>query len=94
MALGRYLHNFLDDVLASLGQSVSNAAREALLQERVRVLAEKWANLKSTDADGVHRSRASSQLVRAIGYSSLIRRWGHLIQFAGRSAQPFSLNKR
>ena len=39
MALGRYLHNFLDDELASLGQSVSNAAREALLQERVRIFA-------------------------------------------------------
>ena len=44
MALGRYLHNFLDDELESLGQSASNAAR-TLLQERLKVLLEKWANL-------------------------------------------------
>jgi len=39
MALGRYLHNFLGDELESLGQSVSDVAREALLKERLRVLA-------------------------------------------------------
>ena len=36
---GAIFAQFLDDELASLGQSLSNAAREALLQERVRVFA-------------------------------------------------------
>ena len=39
MALGRYLYNFLEDELETLGQSVFNAAREALLKERVGVFA-------------------------------------------------------
>ena len=39
MALGRYLYNFLDDELETPGQSVFNAAREALLKERVDVFA-------------------------------------------------------
>ena len=39
MALGRYAHNLLDDETKSVSQSVSNAAREMLLRERVEIMA-------------------------------------------------------
>ena len=47
IALGRYSHNFLDDELEILGQSDSDAAREVLLKEQVRVLAREMGQLEA-----------------------------------------------
>ena len=92
MALGRYLHNFLDDELASLGQSLSNAAREALLQERVRVFAREMGQ-----PEALLMLMVFIDLVLAVSWSeqsdkqASFERWGHLIQFARAEALSLSL---
>ena len=92
MALGRYLHNFLDDELASLGQSLSNAAREALLQERVRVFAREMGQ-----PEALLMLTVFIDLVLAVSWSeqsdtqASFERWGHLIQFARVEALSLSL---
>jgi len=92
MALGRYLHNFLDVELESLGQSVSNAAREALLKERVRVMAPEMGQ-----PEALLMLTVFIDLVLAISWSEQsdnqgsFERWGHLIQFARAEALSLSL---
>ena len=92
MALGRYLHNFLDDELASLGQSLSNAARETLLQERVKVFAREMGQ-----PEALLMLMVFIDLVLAVSWSeqsdnqASFERWDHLIQFARAEALSLSL---
>ena len=92
MALGRYLHNFLDDELESLGQSVSNATRETLLQERVKVFAREMGK-----PEALLMLMVFIDLVLAVSWSeqsdnqASFERWGHLIQFARAEALSLSL---
>ena len=92
MALGRYSHNFLDDELESLGQSVSDAAREVLLKEQVRVLAREMGQLGA-----LLMLTVFIDLVLAVSWSeqsdnqASFERWGHLIQFARVEALSLSL---
>ncbi len=92
MALGRYLHNFLDDELESLGQSVSDAAREVLLKERVRVLAREMGQ-----PEALLMLTVFIDLVLAVSWSeqsdnqASFEWWGHLIQFARAEALSLSL---
>ena len=92
IALGRYSHNFLDDELESLGQSVSDAAREVLLKEQVRVLAREMGQLGA-----LLMLTMFIDLVLAVSWSeqsanqALFEWWGHLIQFARAEALSLSL---
>ena len=92
MALGRYLHNFLDDELETMGQSVSNAAREALLKEWVRVFAREMGQPEVLLVLTVF-----IDLVLPVSWSeqsdnqASFERWGHLIQFARAEVLNLSL---
>ena len=92
MALRRYLHNFLDDELEGLGQSVSNATRETLLQERVKVFAREMGQ-----PEALLMLMVFIDLVLAVSWSeqsdnqASFERWGHLIQFARAEALSLSL---
>ena len=92
MALGRYLHNILDDELETLGQSVSNVSREALLKDQVRVFARKMGQ-----PEALLMLTVFIDLVLAVSWSeqsdnqASFERWGHLIQFARAEALGLSL---
>ena len=92
MALRRYLHNFLDDELEGLGQSVSNATRETLLQERVKVFAREMGQ-----PEALLMLMVFIDLVLAVSWSeqsdnqASFERWGHLIQFVRAEALSLSL---
>ena len=92
MALGRYLHNILDDELETLGQSVSNASREALLKDQVRVFARKMGQ-----PEVLLMLTVFIDLVLAVSWSeqsdnqASFERWGHLIQFVRAEALSLSL---
>ena len=92
MALGRYLHNFLDDELESLGLSVSNATRETMLQERVKVFAREMGQ-----PEALLMLMVFIDLVLAVSWSeqsdnqASFERWGHLIRFARAEALSLSL---
>ena len=92
MALGRYLHNILDDELETLGQSVSNASREALLKDQVRVFARKMGQ-----PEALLMLTVFIDLVLAVSWSeqsdiqASFEWWGHLIQFARAEALSLSL---
>ena len=92
MALGRYLHNILDDELETLGQSVSNASREELLKDQVRVFARKMGQ-----PEALLMLTVFIDLVLAVSWSeqsdnqASFERWGHLIQFARAEALSLSL---
>ena len=92
MALGRYLHNILDDELETLGQSVSNASREALLKDQVRVFARKMGQ-----PEALLMLTVFIDLVLAVSWSeqsdnqASFERWGHLIQFVRAEALSLSL---
>ena len=92
MALGRYLHNFLEDELESLGQSVSNAARETLLQERVALMAREMGQ-----SETLLMLTVFIDLVLAVSWSvqsdsqTSFERWHHLIQFAREKALSTAL---
>ena len=92
MALGRYLHNIPDDELETLGQSVSNASREALLKDQVRVFARKMGQ-----PEALLMLTVFIDLVLAVSWSeqsdnqASFERWGHLIQFARAEALSLSL---
>ena len=92
MALGRYSHNFLDDELESLGQSVSDAGREVLLKEQVRVLAREMGQLGA-----LLMLTVFIDLVLAVSWSeqsdnqASFEQWGHLIQVARVEALSLSL---
>ena len=92
MALGRYLHNILDDELETLGQSVSNASREALLKDQVRVFARKMGQ-----PEALLMLTVFIDLVLAVSWSeqsdnqASFERWGHLIHFVRAEALSLSL---
>ena len=92
IALGRYLHNFLDDELESLGLSVSNATRETMLQERVKVFAREMGQ-----PEALLMLMVFIDLVLAVSWSeqsdnqASFERWGHLIRFARAEALSLSL---
>lgn len=92
MALGRYLHNILDDELETLGQSVSNASREALLKDQVRVFARKMGQ-----PEALLMLTVFIDLVLAVSWSeqsdnqASFERWGHLIQFVRAEGLSLSL---
>ena len=92
MALGRYLHNIPDDELETLGQSVSNASREALLKDQVRVFARKMGQ-----PEALLMLTVFIDLVLAVSWSeqsdnqASFERWGHLIQFVRAEALSLSL---
>ena len=92
MALGRYLHNILDDELETLGQSVSNVSREALLKDQVRVFARKMGQ-----PEALLMLTVFIDLVLAVSWSeqsanrASFERWGQLIQFARAEALSLSL---